>query len=461
VASYLRMALDLLPAADPRRPRLLARRGLALAWSLALEEAIEAASEAGSLLAGSEGGDAAGKYLADATDAVWMAEFSPRAWQLAEEGLRHIGARRDLTWARLATHRLHARQAADPGFPGIPVDTPEQQELARVVFARWDDFLALVASGSAGGLGLSLDLVFSSREDVLARAGPLFVLPVWWAGEMKSNLPLMRAAFDGALPRGQLALAALTLATVARVESALGNLAACETAFARATELASRVQTSRFLHAQIQVVPFELALVRGEGFELLVPMIDQIRGPENRWIAAVVSTFAASVAAHLGQSEDALRALAAALPAVERAPGWAVNYTYMIHLAVHALWVLGRTDHAAVIERNLREKTVTPDFRYPHTDGRLSLARLCALQGRADEAADWFAKARAVLDEQGARPLRALADFDEAWMHGRRGAPGDRERALPLLDAAVRQFREIGMAGWLRRAEELRRALLG
>ena len=34
------------------------------------------------------------------------------------------------------------------------------------------------------------------------------------------------------------------------------------------------------------------------------------------------------------------------------------------------------------------------------------------------------------------------------------------ERALPLFDAAVRQFREIGMAGWLRRVEELRRALL-
>jgi hypothetical protein len=33
------------------------------------------------------------------------------------------------------------------------------------------------------------------------------------------------------------------------------------------------------------------------------------------------------------------------------------------------------------------------------------------------------------------------------------------ERALPLLDAAVRQFEAIGMPGWIRRAEALRREL--
>ena len=38
-AAALRMALDLLPACDARRPRLLARLALALAWSFAPEEA--------------------------------------------------------------------------------------------------------------------------------------------------------------------------------------------------------------------------------------------------------------------------------------------------------------------------------------------------------------------------------------------------------------------------------------
>src|SRR5262249_29552623 len=72
-----------------------------------------------------------------------------------------------------------------------------------------------------------------------------------------------------------------------------------------------------------------------------------------------------------------------------------------------------------------------------------------------DEAADWFSRARTVLEEQGARPLRAITDFDEALMFQRRGAPGDRERAHALLERARAQFEDIGMSGWLRRAAEL------
>ena len=42
-------------------------------------------------------------------------------------------------------------------------------------------------------------------------------------------------------------------------------------------------------------------------------------------------------------------------------------------------------------------------------------------------------------------------------MYARRDAPGDRERAAPLLDAALAQFRTLGMPGWIRRAEALQR----
>jgi predicted ATPase len=66
-----------------------------------------------------------------------------------------------------------------------------------------------------------------------------------------------------------------------------------------------------------------------------------------------------------------------------------------------------------------------------------------------------FARARKVLAEQSALPLLAIADYDEALMCMRRGKAGDLERARPLLDAAHRQFEEIGMTGWVRRAEEL------
>jgi hypothetical protein len=78
------------------------------------------------------------------------------------------------------------------------------------------------------------------------------------------------------------------------------------------------------------------------------------------------------------------------------------------------------------------------------------------LTARFDEARDWFAKARTVLDEQGARPLRAIVDYDEALMYARLGAEGDASRTQSLLEVALAQFAEIGMHGWTTRAEALR-----
>jgi hypothetical protein len=166
-------------------------------------------------------------------------------------------------------------------------------------------------------------------------------------------------------------------------------------------------------------------------------------------IAAVLFAFA-------GRDQDALRAVARALPAVERAGGGVFAYTSLICRCSEALWRLGRADFADVLERNLLAKTLAGDFRDLGVDARLAMAQLCALTRRPDDAHQWFERARAVLDEQGARPLRALVDLDEAWMEVRRGPDGDRDRARALLDVACEQFQAIGMPGWIERAEALR-----
>jgi hypothetical protein len=56
----------------------------------------------------------------------------------------------------------------------------------------------------------------------------------------------------------------------------------------------------------------------------------------------------------------------------------------------------------------LREKVIEPDFSYINVDGRLSLARLCALQDRYDEAKDWFAKARTPPSSAMGAPCRCV-----------------------------------------------------
>src|SRR5262249_24082745 len=194
---------------------------------------------------------------------------------------------------------------------------------------------------------------------------------------------------------------------------------------------------------------------RGTGLELGASSAEAAVPAPASWRAAQDAIFAL-LFTFAGRDQDTLRAVTRAMPAVERAGGGVYTYSALICRCCEALWRVGRADFADVLERNLRAKTLAGDFREPGVDARLAMAQLCALTGRPDEAHEWFERARAVLDEQGARPLRALVDLDEAWMEVRRGPQGDRDHARALLDVACEQFQAIGMPGWIERAEALR-----
>ncbi|HBZ72853.1 MAG TPA: hypothetical protein DEP35_25220, partial [Deltaproteobacteria bacterium] len=451
-ASFLGMALDLLPKADARRARLLARRGLALARSLVPEEAVRVASEAGELLAASEGSDAAADYLADAATEVYGSSYDRRASALAEQGLRHAGGRRDLTWARLAAYYVDRHLASDSDSPDIHLDVPERFEASRILLANLPSLIER-------GLWVPLPATtFESRADAIERAGSVAMVMAYWAGEYVRSSVLANERAADYVKRGRLGAAVTLLVVEARCQSALGNLAASREALARATELAERIGTPLLLAAGLQAAQFEHMGIQGEGYRLFLPVIDRLLVADARWFRSRWASAAAAYA-HERRVEDALRMIDRVLPTIKRPTGWSPNYPALLFWVIEALWFLGRSDHANLLERNLREKTLAPDFRHPHTDARLALARLCALTGRVEEAREWFDKARRVLDEQGARPLRAITDFDEAWMELRRGRDGDRTRALALLDAARGPFESIGMPGWLRRADELRQQL--
>jgi len=422
---------------------------------------VRVASEAGELIAASEGSDAAADYLADAAQAVYTSAYDPRGWVLAEQGLRHVETRRDLTWAGLASLDLLRREANDPTYPGFPLDVPVRHEISRIALANLPSLLQRVAANPAMQL-VNMELVFKSREDAIARGSMFPHVMAFVAGEYARALALANQFVPLLLERGQLAPAAFFLAEVAHFQLALGNLEASREAFGRASELGERVGNPPLLALALTYVQLGHASTRGEGYGLLLPGIEQLLAkdaPENRWVRSLDWAVAASAYAYEGRRDDALRALEQALPAIERGASWALAYTSLIGFVIEALWLLERRDHVEVLERNLREKTLAADFRSLGTDARLSLALLCALTGRFDEAREWFEKARHVLDDQGARPLRAITDFDEAWMEVRRGRDGNRQRALALLDAARGPFESIGMPGWLRRAEKLRQQL--
>jgi tetratricopeptide (TPR) repeat protein len=450
-AEYLRIALELGDPSDPRRPRLLARLALALTRSLALDQVEQTATQAAAAIATAESNGAAAEFLADVADAVWVAALAlPLAWSLATHGLSYLGDRRDATWARLMFLDIERREATDPEFPGIPVESREQRE---VVARLWE-----MPAFRHVGQQIFASMAFRSREDVLARAGndpsTLFGL----AGEYRKVLPLLEQATTTALERGQIAMATYYLTLTARLRAARGDLESSLSAYARALQLQERVNDPPWLRNYMAAVPLGQILLTGEGWELALAVIEaqlQEGAAPYGWATAALRTCAALCAAQLGRTDDALHWLAASLPAIERAPGSAINYPGLLSTATAALEALGRTDHIEILERNLREKWLQPDFRYVGADARLSLAMLCGLQGRPEEAAAWFAKARETLDEQGARPMRARADLYEARMYFRRAAPGDRERAAMLLNTALEQFRSLGMTGWARQAEAI------
>jgi class 3 adenylate cyclase/tetratricopeptide (TPR) repeat protein len=440
---FLRLALDLLPDGDDRRPHLLGRLGIVLAWALDFDAAVLVAAEAGAAIAEAENKAAAVEYLADATYVCNVAGGAVQAWDLARQGLAYAGAR-DLAWALLVTFDYERQAAENADHPGVPLDTAERRESARILLeARLDPL------GPA-----PMEAVFDSREEAL-HSSNLIVLALY-AGEYARCAPLLEAEAGEAEALGRFARAARGWGNAAACQIALGRLDEAERTIGRVEGLAARLGGRV---PQLFWVRDTRSMALEAGWEELTTAVEPLAASNNpalSWTLGALHAVAARAAAHLGRQEKALEHLAAVVPWLERAPGWTIGYPALAGHGAEVLWLLERFDYADVIERALREKVIAPDFRSPFSDARLSLARLCALSGHHDEALSWFAEARRVLTEQGALPLLAVCDFDEALMYLRRREAGDVDRARPLLAAARHQFEDIGMLGWIHRVDELR-----
>jgi tetratricopeptide (TPR) repeat protein len=454
VVAFLRIALELLPRADARRPRLQARLGLALTWTLEAEESVKVAREAGELIAATEGSNAAAEYYETAARALHSAGLHRWAWGLATEGLRHAGETHDITWASLREIDLFRENAEDLENPGIRPDTPGQR--------AWRAVLRVLPRQQLRTL--SIDPGFESRSEIIDAPDPNPLTLLQLAGEYRRSLTLWQQEAGEAESRGRIAWAVTAWANAASAHIALGDLAAARAALDRAAALSARASASApagLINMNVMGAHHEMRIASDDGWAEMLQNAGAMGllekpAPENRWAFAMVNACAAYFFARINQTEMALHCLQTVVPALERGAFWDPTYSASACDVAAALWLLERSDFIDVVERCIREKVVLPDFRYPMRDGRLSIARLCALQGRHEEAVEWFGKAREVLDEQGARPLRAIVDYDEALMYIRRAGVGDAKRAEPIFDLAMIQFRALGMTGWIQRVEQAR-----
>jgi class 3 adenylate cyclase/tetratricopeptide (TPR) repeat protein len=448
-AAFLRIALELLGSEDPRRPRLLGRWALSLTWTLNAEEALKVAREAGGLIEATEGALAATDYYDQTARTMLYAGIIPGAWALAQEGLRLIGDRRDITWASLTEIDISRKEAEDPNNPGIRIDSPDSREL----------YAALKLLPREQLRTRNFDPPFESRDEVNQDPAPPHTALFMLAGDYRRSLPLQQQEAADNEKSGAIARAIRAWADVARCHNALGEFIEGRAALDRAAALSARMTSPTLALLTLVAARGELLYAIDEGWEQLMSdaaagAFIRDPGPEGKWASAMINAYVSYLFAQINQPALAMQRVSLLPAALERGAPWARTYCATACIAAATVWTLNRTDHAEAVERSIREKVLGPDFRSPMSDGRLSLARLCALQGRYDEASDWFVKARVVLDEQGARPLRAIADYDEALMYLRRAEPGDTEHACPLLTVALEQFNALGMRGWIRAAEE-------
>ena len=448
VVAFLRIALELLAPDDPQRARLMARLGLSLAYTLSADEAVKVSAEAGDLIAAAEGSVAATEYLRIVVRSMYNGGLLRAAWTLAKDGLRHAGDRRDVNWAAINEMDLMRQSTEDPANPGIRVETPNEREHRAIMKQFPPEQLRAVG----------LDQPVESRKEVLESPDPSASALLFLAGDLRRSLPIWQQEAVEAERAGRIMWAMHAWTSVARCHMGLGELTLAQAAYDRAVGFsARRVGSSPWL-LNLLSAKQDMRIMLDDGWDevftdpVLMAIMQETR-QDNKWAFAAIHAAAAYVLSRINQAEMALQRLEMLFPAIEAGAGWTFVYGGMVCDTAATLWLLDRTDSIGIVERNLREKVLAPDFRYPMRDSRLSMARLCALQHRYDEAIDWFAKARAVLEEQGTRPLRAITDYDEALMYLRRADAGDLGRAQPLLEAALKQFREIGMTGWIRRAE--------
>ena len=382
-------------------------------------------------------------------------------WRLAALGRRWLAPdRRDAAYCTLRSCELAELEFDDPDHPGIPLDTPERRELldlaSRIPPSEFDSQFTFPPVSRAQGKAYfefaRADLEATGSTSVAPLIGPLFTM-----GECATTRTILEQLVADDRQRGIAPSIAFNLALLSRWQNILGDFDAADASLAEGMSLIPRIAETS--NATFQVYGAAALNARVRGVRLSVETIDAFNqwdgSPNTRWAWTIVVAARSYALSLAGRVDEAMDVFHEALPIVERAGGWAPNYLLLIDELVKTLWYAQRTDDLELLERNLRAKVLEPDHRYPETDGRWAMALLCALDGRVDEATDWFAEARRVLAEQETWPLLVDVDLDEARMHLRLGARGDAARVADLIAEARAHCTHPAMAPWLehRRAD--------
>ena len=474
---FLRMARDLAAAADPViSADILAKLAVAEAEALELDEAA-ATTEAALAAFASAGAPkaATAAFLQEIAFALKSGGADAAVWRpLVERGLALLGEEHDLTWARL-------NLLLDPIEPvaGTPIKAgiwrgwdPEAVRVARAE-GNEDDHARTVES---------MDVRSLEETRALVRLGRTWRQPsaVLRALTVAANdLQYRHGAFAEAIALweeqqalsqryGATSWQANALMQLTFLHLAMGDFARARETEARANALQSRLGPYR----QSDILAMEMATgfawyldgdwpaIAGYWSGFAVPSGEPAAGDFSLLAGPLYAAMAAL--AHLRTGDpagvtQARRLLSALVPLLERIVPELGNQNQngAVGFAAAAAWEVRADEHAGSLRRIAHDLIAAGVGDYPQTSLPLSVARMAALRGDLAEATAAFERARAALDAAGQRPLRAIADFDEATLL-MTAKGGDQARAAQLLASAHERFVDQGMTTWAQRAEAAR-----
>jgi DNA-binding CsgD family transcriptional regulator len=466
-AAFLRMARDLAVSLETEvRAEIACKLALAEAEALMLDQARRSTEDAEEALIGAGAGpEASAAFLAEAARALKDGGAPPEAWEpLVARGLALVGARRDLTWARLALLRGRFEPVAsgainagrwagfDPQAVAIARRLGEELDYARTLEpAAWrspsetEEVLALCRTWrNPVAVIRALDVV---ARDLFHRRGDFRA-----AGERYGEL-LAFGERHGSLPGQSEALAHL-----AGVRLTFGEFVAARQLTQRAWEVIARLGAVHRLQLVKTVMANGMAyFLDGDWPQLAESASQVVAGPATGQGPAGFLVAACAVLNHVraGDAAGARRLLDMLTPVIAGLEPTIYGQNATVITAGAAVWELEAREYAATFRHLAHALLAAGVGGFVIGSNELTVARMAALLGEAGEAAAFFARARDALEASGQRPLRAIADYDEALALAR-GGWQERARILGLLDAAEQTFQALGMAGWAQRTADLR-----
>ena len=470
--TFLRIGRDLSLSCDyAERAEILEQLGVAEARALMHDDAARTIQEAVATLqdAGASKAEITA-YIGTAAAALKDNGADRDLWRpVVEQGLAFAGDVHDMSWARLALLReRYAPISTGPIYAArwVSLDA-EALSLARA--SSDEDDYARTLQPFEGRNREETDALLA-RARIWRRPGAINRAYMMAGADLVYNHAAFREARDhyvmmleAAERSGSIINQAEALVRTTLVQLAMGEFEDARRTDLKAREVVSRLSPQHRLQASLWWLDaFAAEALGGDWAPIADYWTRYVGDPAMRESAIVLDDAAMAALAHVraGTVDDAMRLITALTEGLKPldAGVWLLNGT--IGVAGTAIWTLGQTDPAPVFLRLAEDLRTAGIGDYPCCSTDLTIARMHTLLGHYADATAAFSRARATLERNGQRPLRAMADYDEAVALVRYGrgpsSSNTPDRITGLIDAAEVAFADLGMSGWEANAQALR-----